>query len=39
LLDWAPRVQLRDELAPNIAYFDEMLSRGDLYKPKRVGVV
>src|SRR5262249_53829902 len=29
-LDWSPQIQLREGLAKTIAYFDMMLSRGEL---------
>lgn len=37
-LAWAPRTQLREGLEKTIAYFDALLARGEIYKPKREGV-
>ena len=39
LLDWRPTTQLREGLAKTIAYFDELLARGDVYRPHRQGVL
>jgi UDP-glucuronate decarboxylase len=39
LLDWQPKVQLREGLVATIAYFDKLLAEGDSFKPKRVGVL
>ena len=35
---WEPKTQLREGLVRTIAYFDEMLKAGDVYKPQREGV-
>jgi UDP-glucuronate decarboxylase len=39
LLDWQPKVQLREGLVSTIAYFDKLLAEGDSFRPKRVGVL
>jgi UDP-glucuronate decarboxylase len=39
LLDWEPKIKLRDGLIPTIAYFDKLLAEGDMFKPKRIGVL
>ncbi|MDP2354861.1 MAG: SDR family oxidoreductase [Beijerinckiaceae bacterium] len=38
LLDWQPKTQLRDGLVKTIAYFEELLSQGDVWRPHRQGV-
>lgn len=35
LLDWEPKTHLREGLQATIAYFDELLAAGDIYKPHR----
>jgi len=39
LLGWEPRTQLRQGLTKTIAYFDALLSKGDVYRPERQGVL
>lgn len=39
LLNWEPKVQLREGLVKTIAYFDDLLSEGDHYRPDRKGVL
>jgi UDP-glucuronate decarboxylase len=39
LLGWEPTTQLREGLTKAITYFDDLLSKGDLYRPERQGVM
>lgn len=39
LLGWRPTTQLREGLTKTINYFDELLSRGDVYRPHRQDVL
>jgi UDP-glucuronate decarboxylase len=39
VLGWEPKTQLREGLIKTIAYFDELLSKGDFYRPERQGVM
>ncbi len=39
LLDWQPKVQLREGLVQTIAYFDKLLAEGETFQAKRVGVL
>jgi UDP-glucuronate decarboxylase len=39
LLGWRPTTQLREGLTKTISYFDELLSRGDVYRPHRQDVL
>lgn len=39
LLGWTPTTQLREGLTKTITYFDDLLAQGDMYRPKREGVL
>ncbi|MFN3890923.1 MAG: UDP-glucuronic acid decarboxylase family protein [Beijerinckiaceae bacterium] len=39
VLGWQPKTQLREGLIKTVAYFDELLSQGDVYRPERQGVL
>ena len=38
LLDWQPKTQLREGLVKTIAYFEDLLSQGDICRPHRQSV-